>query len=702
MRFSRYFFIVAAIAVMAVSALLFSGQFSRTQADKHDFWITIDEQELKTVQQDALQSGIDLGLEVKSIQNGIAIVYTSNGDLERLSGEMHKHFNKCAGFIAHQSEAEARQAIAAMSSNLGTQKLIDYVINNDVNVNQLLPETQEIKVRETIQELSAFLTRRHDQPTALQSAAHIKTKWETLTAGRNDITVEYFNHQTTLTPQPSVILTIQGTTLPNEVVVLGGHQDSIRSGTTTGSAPGADDDASGIASLTEAIRVIAIKNFRPQRTVKFMAYSAEEVGLRGSNDIAANYLNNGVNVVGVVQMDMTNFKGNPSFDFAFESDTRFINAAQTQFLKDLVTHYLPTLNYTNSQCNYGCSDHTSWHNRGFPASFPFEAPFGQHNSAIHTTNDTIARSDNMAVHAEKFSKLALTFVGEVAKGEIPSIAPENQAPFDFDGDNKTDISIFRPSVGQWWYLKSSNGGNAAFNFGQSTDLLAPGDFTGDGKADITFFRPTDGSWYILRSEDSSFFSFPFGASGDIPIPADFDGDGKVDPTVFRPSTATWFISRSSDNGTTIQGFGLNGDKPVVADYDGDGKADLAIFRPSNGQWWFQKSSNGQVTALQFGTSTDRPIQGDYTGDRKADIGFWRPSTGEWFILRSEDTSFFSFPFGTVGDIPAPGDYDGDGRIDPAVFRPSSNTWFINRTTSGLLIAGFGLNGDHPIPAAFVP
>ncbi len=275
-------------------------------------------------------------------------------------------------------------------------------------------------------------------------------------------------------------------------------------------------------------------------------------------------------------------------------------------------------------------------------------------------------------------------------------------PFDFDGDGKTDISIFRPAPAEWWYLKSSNGGNAAAQFGATTDKITPGDFTGDGKTDFCIWRPSTGFWFILRSEDGSFFSFPFGQSGDIPAPADYDGDGKVDAAVFRPSVATWFILRSGDGGITFNQFGVNGDKPVPADYDGDGKADVAIFRPSVGEWWYQKSSTAQTVALQFGTMTDKPVPGDYTGDGKADIAFFRPGTGFWFILRSQDNSFFSFPFGASGDIPAPGDYDGDGKIDTAVFRPSNSTWFLNQTTAGVGIVIFGIAGDQPVPSVFIP
>jgi CSLREA domain-containing protein len=286
-------------------------------------------------------------------------------------------------------------------------------------------------------------------------------------------------------------------------------------------------------------------------------------------------------------------------------------------------------------------------------------------------------------------------------GAFEKDAFARRTPFDFDGDNKTDISIYRPTVGEWWYLRSSDNANRAFQFGNSTDKIAPADFTGDGKTDIAFFRPSNGFWYILRSEDNLFTAFPFGTNGDIPAPADYDGDGKADAAVFRPSTATWYISKSS-GGTIFQQFGATGDAPVVADYDGDGKADIAIYRVALGQWWILRSSDGTNRVYTFGVSTDKPVQGDYTGDGKADVAFYRPSTGFWYILRSEDTLFFAFPFGAVGDIPTPGDYDGDGKSDAAIFRPSAATWYLSRSTAGLAVYGFGVNGDLPVASAFVP
>ncbi len=280
----------------------------------------------------------------------------------------------------------------------------------------------------------------------------------------------------------------------------------------------------------------------------------------------------------------------------------------------------------------------------------------------------------------------------------------NRPHFDYDGDGKTDLSIFRPSNGQWWMNRSSNGSTFVVTFGASTDKIVPADFTGDGKTDNAVFRPSTGEWFILRSENYSFYAFPFGVGTDTPVPADYDGDGLADAGVFRSSTLTWFIRKSS-GGTDIIGFGTAGDKPVPADYDGDGKADIAIFRPNgtNGaEWWIRRSSNQTVFALTFGISTDKAVQGDFTGDGKADVAVWRPSNGTWFILRSEDNSFYSFPFGASGDAPVAGDYDGDGRFDAGVFRPSNSTWYIQRTTAGTLIQTFGTAGDLPTPAAFVP
>lgn len=327
-----------------------------------------------------------------------------------------------------------------------------------------------------------------------------------------------------------------------------------------------------------------------------------------------------------------------------------------------------------------------------PAGIPAGAPVTIQVTAAALNGDGILGNNDST--DQNFAIVAYN-VGD-------AVAPTAKAIADFDGDHKTDLSIFRPSTQTWWINRSSDGNSGAVNFGaiSTPGVPVPADYTGDGKTDVAVWRASDGTWLILRSEDSSYYSLPFGSNGDIPAPGDFDGDGKADPTIFRPSTGAWYSLQSS-GGVSIRSFGTNGDQPVVGDYNGDGVSDTAIYRSSVGQWWISMTGSGSVIAYTFGTAADRAVPGDYTGDGRTDVAIWRPSNGNWYILRSEDASYYSLPFGSSTDLPAPGDYDGDGKTDTAVFRPSTGTWFVNRSTAGILITNFGSNGDAPAPGAFV-
>ncbi|NNG25879.1 M20/M25/M40 family metallo-hydrolase [Telluria aromaticivorans] len=338
-------------------------------------------------------------------------VVMDEGRLTAVAGAIHQRIGQCGGFMYHATEAEARAALAWRQVE---PALRSYVISQRELVEPMLANMQEKNIEATVLTLSAFINRYYASRSGVDASNWLLSAWRELGAGREDISVAQVAHKGY--PQQSVTLTIAGTDLAYETVVVGAHLDSILGFgmSDTARAPGADDDASGVASMTEALRAIIETGYRPRRTIQVIAYAAEEVGLRGSEDIARQFKQAGRQVAGVLQLDMTNYKGAANDIYLF---TDYTNAQQNAFIAQLASVYLPGLKVGYDKCGYGCSDHASWHAQGYPASMPFESSFARDNPYIHTARDTFANSGGQTAHALKFARLAAAYMVELS-GEL--------------------------------------------------------------------------------------------------------------------------------------------------------------------------------------------------------------------------------------------------------------------------------------------
>lgn len=322
------------------------------------------------------------------------------------------------GYIFKASEEKALQALTPPTRR---SSLLEYTITEDAFVNECLDLVDGQNIEDNILQLQGYGTRYHTKSEAAQAVMDLQAKWDAwiLASGRTDIHTRIFYHVGT--PMPSVILTIDGANTPEEFVIIGGHIDSTSFGDKNDS-PGADDNASGISSLNEMIRVLLAKNFVPNRTIEVMAFAAEEIGLVGSAEIAEEYADNGVEVAAYVQFDMTGYKGS-SRDIYITTDY-YNSPTLNNYLFALMDHYNATgahsFTYATTECGYGCSDHASWAANGYDAAFPFETAMSQSNPNIHSSNDLYSFL-NTPDHAVKFTKLGLQFLVEAAKPQTLSV-----------------------------------------------------------------------------------------------------------------------------------------------------------------------------------------------------------------------------------------------------------------------------------------
>ena len=397
---------LAMIALPVVSPFAQDENQEKNQVEKL-VYITIDSDALNFTEK-------TFGRRVEEVEtkDGISIVKIDEESLPWLSMLMHRNFNRCGGFMLHSDEIDA---VELLNSQDGAQlfaknnSFADYSLNQESLITPMISQVRVDNITATITKLSSFKNRYYKGEFGKQSATWIKDSWSQLVKNRSDAAVEFFPHSQW--DQPSVVLTLKGAS--SDVIVVGGHQDSINGsfGGATSTAPGADDNASGIATITEIIRVLVDNSYQPQKTIKFIAYAAEEVGLLGSKEIATQFKRNNVNVIGVLQLDMTNFQGTKELDIVMMRD--FTNDDQNGFLGNVITKYLPGVKWGYDKCGYGCSDHASWHSQGFPASMPFESRKNDMNRNIHTAKDTLAASGGNATHASKFAKMGIGFVVEL-------------------------------------------------------------------------------------------------------------------------------------------------------------------------------------------------------------------------------------------------------------------------------------------------
>lgn len=229
---------------------------------------------------------------------------------------------------------------------------------------------------------------------------------------KRQVMVTLIDHKQT--KQKSLRVTLPGTTRSDEIVVLGGHLDSISFDGDR--APGSDDNASGSSNLLDALRVLMAQK-QSARTIEIFWYAGEESGLLGSAEIAAEYKKANKKVVGVLQLDMTLFPGDGPR--VISSMTDYTSAWMRSILKELNTHYVKA-QLAEDKCGYGCSDHASWYRQGYHTLMPFESSMRKMNPSIHSKNDNVSPKLNFD-HSLLFTQYAIAIAMEL--GQNTSLVP---------------------------------------------------------------------------------------------------------------------------------------------------------------------------------------------------------------------------------------------------------------------------------------
>ena len=308
--------------------------------------------------------------------------------IQELSLQSHQG-GDCPGFI-DVTDAEGRIGVMNVDREPWAKLTVPIPAQKEI-VAKLLPKLSASELLSNLLEISRYPDRLYDSERGEKAALWVRDRFAAAGGSPELITHKEWR-------QPTVIARLNGTgPRAGELVVLGAHMDSVRG------APGADDNGSGVAVLLEVFRVLSKSGIKLDRTIEFIGYSAEEVGLRGSQAIAQRYKKEGRKVFGVLNFDMVMYhEAKPAVGVTMQEE---LNPELVAALKKLVETYSSLPWEERHTC---CSDWKSWAQAGFPAANMRDDPSYPH---YHRPGDTPDKLD--ASYGLEFAKVALAFAVEL-------------------------------------------------------------------------------------------------------------------------------------------------------------------------------------------------------------------------------------------------------------------------------------------------
>lgn len=314
-------------------------------------------------------------------------------------------------------------AVAIFNKKASLAKLtrdFPVVTEEDPRIREMLNQVNMDSLEATVQHLQDYNSRIWNSENAFAASDWIAGRMEALGL---EVEQQPFNANTWMgsgAAAPNVIGIQRGTLYPDTYVVCGSHFDSFSYEAMYGggTAPGADDNATGVASVLESARIMTQYEF--EYSIIYCAYGCEEMGLYGSEAYASRCQQQGMDIIGYFNNDMNGY---------LYGDQIHIDCIYPNSVEPIGTYYMnvgevyyPELPIRHVNFNEGDSDHTSFNNHGYMGIYPFE-DYQNHSPYIHTPNDVIGTSVTSFEMSQQFCQMNIACLAEIANpiGDAPVV-----------------------------------------------------------------------------------------------------------------------------------------------------------------------------------------------------------------------------------------------------------------------------------------